>query len=274
MRTSQIRSARNLILIVLGLGSIASLHAQAIPDAPSRISLGPDDPTLFATPPEDATGSPAKVKKVQLPDFNEDIFYKYKWEFSFETGVLWINIPFIFDVFEHGDYSTNPLHYTLMPLFPTFRWHVSKIDGPSFLRGDTEIGAAIAITPILRGPEKIYGAFDLSFRRNFVYRNKRISPYFEGRLGAGFIDAKERPGINYSGNGYAQGEDYTFTVMTGAGFRYNFSPKYSAALGATYYHISNLYLSEPKWDDNGINVVGPIIGFYMRIGKPKPGAPK
>ena len=57
--------------------------------------------------------------------------------------------------------------------------------------------------------------------------------------------------------------------MTGAGVRYNFSPRYSAQLGATYYHVSNAYLSEPKWDDNGINVVGPIIGFYWRISKPK-----
>jgi len=218
-----------------------------------------------------APGSAAvTAPRLKKPDFNDDIYYRNKVEFSLETGAMWINLPFIFDVFEGGNYSTNPLHYTLVPIIPSFRWHLGKLSGPSFLRGNCDVSAAIAITLIPRGPEKIYGAFDLGIRRNFVHRNWRVAPYFEGRLGAGFIDAKERPGPGYAGNNYAQGEDYTFTVMTGAGVRYNISPRYSAQLGATYYHVSNAYLSEPKWDDNGINVVGPIIGFYWRISKPKP----
>jgi hypothetical protein len=32
----------------------------------------------------------------------------------------------------------------------------------------------------------------------------------------------------------------------------------------------NFYLSEPKYEDIGINVYGSMIGIYMRIGKPKP----
>jgi hypothetical protein len=31
-------------------------------------------------------------------------------------------------------------------------------------------------------------------------------------------------------------------------------------------HVSNAYMSEPKYDDGGINVVGPWIGFNMRMG--------
>ena len=54
--------------------------------------------------------------------------------------------------------------------------------------------------------------------------------------------------------------------MTGAGARYNFNGRYSIALGATYFHVSNAYLSEPKYDDNGINVWGPLVGFNMRLG--------
>lgn len=57
--------------------------------------------------------------------------------------------------------------------------------------------------------------------------------------------------------------------MVGFGARYNFSPRYSMDLGATYMHVSNAYLSEPKYPDNGINVCGPMVGFNVRIGKPK-----
>ena len=73
----------------------------------------------------DAPASPSvSAPKLKRPDFNDDIYYRNKVEFSLETGALWINLPFIFDVFEGGDYSTNMLHYTLIPIFPSFHWHL------------------------------------------------------------------------------------------------------------------------------------------------------
>jgi hypothetical protein len=116
---------------------------------------------------------------------------------------------------------------------------------------------------IPRGPEKVYGAFDLGVRRNFVHRNWKTAPYFEFRAGAGFIDAKRHDGV-----AWAQGKNFTFTLWSGA-VRYNFNPRYSVSLGPSYMHVSNLYLSEPKDLDNGINVTGGMIGFNMRLGKPK-----
>jgi hypothetical protein len=200
----------------------------------------------------------------KLPDFNKDIYYRNKLEFSLETGGLPINIPFVFDVFVGGDYSQKPLHYTLVPTFASLRWHMGDVRGPWILRGNTDLTTTLSLTAIPRGPEKVYGAFDLGFRRNFVYRNRRVAPYFEARVGAGFIDAKGPKGVTW-----AQGQDYTFTLMVGTGFRYNFNPRYSMSLGPTYMHVSNLYLSEPAYLDNGINVVGGLVGFNMRLGKPK-----
>jgi hypothetical protein len=197
-------------------------------------------------------------------DFNDEIYYRNKLEYSQELGVLPINIPFVFDVFVGGDYSQKPLHYTLVPIFPSLRWHMGKISGPGFLRGNTDLTLTASFTAIPRGPETHYEAFDLGFRRNFVHRNWRTSPYFEGRAGVGDINAQEPHGVKY-----AQGQDLTFTIMTGFGARYNFSPRYSMALGCTYMHVSNLYLSEPRYPDNGINVYGPMVGFNMRVGKPK-----
>lgn len=209
----------------------------------------------------------AAVTRVYRPahpaDFNTNIYYRNKLELSFETGVLPINIPFVFDVFEDNNYTQKPLHYTLVPIFPSLRWHMGSIRGPGILRGNTDLTASLSITAIPRGPETHYEAFDLGVRRNFVYRNRRTAPYFEFRTGAGFIDAK---GDHVT---WAQGQDFTFTLMLGSGVRYNFSPRYSLSLGPEYMHVSNLYMSEPKYLDNGINVWGGIIGFNMRLGRPK-----
>jgi hypothetical protein len=200
-------------------------------------------------------------------DFNSGIYYKNKVEFSLEGGMLPINLPFVFDAFVGGDYSLSPLHYTLVPVFPSLRWQMGNISGPSILRGNTDLTATLSVTAIPRGPETIYDALDLGFRRNFVRRNWRVAPYFEIRIGAGFVNAQER--YNNGWDAYAQGQDLTFTLMTGVGARYNFNGRYSMAVGATYMHMSNAYLSEPKYDDNGINVCGPLIGFNVRLSKPR-----
>jgi hypothetical protein len=230
--------------------------------SPPTLSMGQD---LAAKPPDVSIQSaPQTPQPAKLPDFNTDIYYKNKLEFSLESGYLPINIPFAFDVFVGGDYSKNPLNYTLVPIFPSLRWQMGKVSGPKFLRGNTDLTVTVSATLIPRGPENHYAAVDLGFRRNFVQPRWRVAPYFEIRIGAGLIDAQEP-----NGNAYAQGQDFTFTLMTGTGARYNFNGRYSMAVGATYFHVSNAYLSEPKYDDNGINVWGPLVGFNMRLGKPR-----
>lgn len=239
----------------------ASDDGQAIVESRVMAEGQPADENQAATdPPPDAVMlAPSKPA-----DFNEEIYYRNKLEYSVETGVLPINIPFVFDVFLGDEYSQKPLHYTLVPVFPSLRWQMGKLNGPWILRGNTDLTVTLSYTAIPRGPETRYGAFDLGFRRNFVPRNWRAAPYFETRVGAGFINAKEPEGVMY-----AQGQDFTFTLMVGSGARYNFNPRYSMELGFEYMHVSNMYESEPKYPDNGINVWGPWIGFNMRVGQPK-----
>src|ERR1039458_4902517 len=69
-------------------------------------------------------------------DFNNDIYYRNKLEFSQELGVLPFNIPFVFDVFVGDNYSQKPLHYTLVPIFSSLRWQMGKINGPWILRSE------------------------------------------------------------------------------------------------------------------------------------------
>jgi hypothetical protein len=197
-------------------------------------------------------------------DFNNDIYYRNKLEFSLETGWLPNNIPFVFDFLVGSAYTTWPLHYTMVPNIASIRWHVDGIGGPSILRGNTDFTFSGSYTAIPRGAETRYFAFDYGIRQNFVQPRWRIVPYFEARGGIGDINAKGPYGVPY-----AQGQDLTFTLMMGSGARYNFNPRYSVAAGMTYMHVSNAYLSQPRYEDLGINVYGPIVGVNVRIGRPK-----
>lgn len=197
------------------------------------------------------------------PDFNREIYYKNKLEFSFESGWLPINIPFVFDVFLGDGYNLTPLKYTLVPNIASLRWQMDSVGGPWFLRGNWDLSMSAALVVIPRGPETHYGAYIMGIRRNFVQPRWRIAPYFDGRLGLGGIDAKEPLGVLF-----AQGQDFTFTMNMGAGARYNFNPRFSISAGINWMHISNLYLSEPKYLNYGINVYGPIAGIVIRLGKP------
>ena len=205
-----------------------------------------------------------KTLRHSKPDFNRNIYYRNKLEFSYELGWLPYNIPLIFDVFVGSPYTTWPLKYTLVPNIASLRWQVDGIHGPVILRGSTDFTFSGSFTAIPRGPETRYAAFDFGIRRNFIPRNWRAVPYYEMRGGVGDINAKGPDGVLY-----AQGQDLTFTLMVGSGVRYNFNPRYSIEAGATYMHVSNAYLSQPKYEDFGINVWGPIIGFNIRLGKEK-----
>jgi len=207
----------------------------------------------------------ARPSNSTLPDFNHDIYFKNKLELSLEGGWLPINIPFIYDFLLGDPYTRYPLSYTLAPVIASLRWHIDGIDGPIILRGNTDLSLSGACTVVARGPETRYFAFNFGVRRNFVPRRSRVAPYFEMRGGIGNINAKGPYGVLF-----AQGQNTTFTYMMGAGARYNFSPRFSIAAGLTYMHVSNLDLSLPKVANYGINVYGPIIGVYTRLGRGNP----
>jgi Lipid A 3-O-deacylase (PagL) len=202
----------------------------------------------------------------ESPDLDRSIYYNNKLEFSLETGWLPSNIPFVFDCFVGDSYNQTPLRYTLAPTLASLRWQMGDVRGPGILRGTFDLSFSGAFTLIARGPETHYWAYDMGIRRNFVRRNWRAAPYFDTRLGVGRIDAKGPLGVPY-----AQGQDLTFTFMMGSGVRYNFNSRYAISVGMNYMHVSNLYLSEPRFYNYGINVYGPMVGLDMLLGKRKRG---
>ena len=249
----------------------ASCAAERLPDADA--SSGGSSTTPGDRDPEGVKNlqPEEKPRRAKPPDFNREIYYRNKLEFSLDGGWLPINIPFPLDVFVGGNYNTYPLKYTLVPIIASLRWHINGVGGPLILRGNWDLTTSGSITAIPRGPETRYFAYIMGIRRNFVPRNWRVAPYWDIRLGVGNIDAKGKYGIKY-----AQGETLTFTVGMGSGVRYNFSPRYSISAGLNFMHISNLDLSnhaptaiDPHWGtpNYGINVYGPMVGFYMQLGK-------
>lgn len=201
------------------------------------------------------------VERVRRPDRNREIYYKNKLEFSIEVGYLPVNIPFVFNFATGDPYSIDdPLRYTLMPIIASLRWQPDNIAGPLFLRGNWDVSVSLAVTPIVKGPETHYVAYVMGIRRNFVHRNWKLAPYLDGRVGAGHEDATGPKGVVYG-----QGQDFAFTVMLGGGIRYNVSPRYAFWLGTNYMHISNLYMSEPRYWNWGINVIGPMIGMEIQL---------
>ena len=212
----------------------------------------------------EASRPPVKIVQPSKPvDFNQDIYYKNKLEFSFETGWHPVNIPFVYDFAVGDSYNETPLKYTLVPVIASLRWHVDDVGGRWIFRGNFDFTFSASVTLIPRGPETHYFAFIFGVRRNFVYRNWRIVPYFDEQGGVGYIDAKEPLGVLF-----AQGQNLTFTYNMGTGVRYNLNPRYSLSAGMNYMHISNGYLSEPKFTNYGINVYGPMVGINVRLGKP------
>jgi hypothetical protein len=249
-----------------GVDEVSGSRLQLVPPLESSSSsLASDDPSegsVVAAPAQ--SPQPAKLK---LPDFNRDIYYKNKLEFSVESGYLPINIPLIYDFLVDSPYTDHPSQpYTMIPNILSIRWQHREAKGHTFLRGNWDYTFSGSYTDVERGPETRYLAFDYGIRRNFIQPRWRVAPYFEMRGGVGNINAKGPLGVLY-----AQGQDLTFTYMCGSGFRYNFNPKYSITAGVNYMHVSNFYLSDrANVEDYGINVYGPMFGFNVRLGKPKP----
>jgi Lipid A 3-O-deacylase (PagL) len=214
---------------------------------------------------ENVRASPGLIaQQHERPDRNLDIYYRNRTEFSVDVGWHPVNIPFIYDFAVGDGYNMTPLKYTLVPIVASLRWHVTNVGWRWIFRGNMDFTFSGSITAIPRGPETHYYSLDFGIRRNFVYRNWKVVPFFEQRGGAGIINAKEPLGVLF-----AQGQNLTFTYNLGVGVRYNIDSKYSFSAGMNYMHISNAYLSQPQFYNYGINVYGPMFGVDVRLGKPR-----
>ena len=267
------RNSWLLTVVVITLGTVGPLVAQT-PNSPTlsgpassltdETSGSPDRSSSTPT-----SGSPL-IRTAPRPskrDVNADFYYKHKVELSLDGGYLRENVPFMFDFLVGDDYITEFMQYTMVPVFVSLDWQMSKVSGPLFLRGAWEGTVGGAAASVARGPESKFFGYTMGLRRTFIQRRWRVVPYLDGRVGTGHIDSRGPQGVLG-----AQGQDLVFSLNISSGVRYPITRRFTLSAGVGYMHISNLYLSLPRYANNGINVVGGMVGVHMQLPSRKRGA--
>ncbi len=116
--------------------------------------------------------------------------------------------------------------------FFTARWRWGIIENDSWLQGYNQVYALFMVEPILRGPENFYYGISVGLRYNFAKPGARWIPYVSGGVGLGWIDSH----ADIFG---AQGQDFTFNILTAIGVSYQINDHWKVTGGILYQHLSN-----------------------------------
>jgi len=144
----------------------------------------------------------------------------------------------------------NPNSYEIGAVFITARKRWGTIEKDSWLRGYNQVYFLAMAEPIFRGPENFYYGISAGLRYNFVQPGRRWTPYVSGGVGLGWIDSH----ANIFG---AQGQDFTFNILSAAGISYQLNDKWKVTVGALYEHLSNGGQTDPN---PSLNLFGPQFG--------------
>ncbi len=145
----------------------------------------------------------------------------------------------------------NPNSYEIGAEFLTARVRWGVVQNDNWLRGYNQFYVSAIAEPIFRGPENHYFGFNFGLRYNFARPGSRFVPYFSGGLGLGWIDSH----ANIPG---AQGQDFTFNILTAAGISYEISKHWKLNAGILYQHLSNGGQTDPN---PSLNLLGPQVGL-------------
>ena len=158
-------------------------------------------------------------------------------EIAAETAYLWGSLA-------------NPNSYEVGAQFITARLRWGMIERDTWLRGYNQIYFLAMAQPFFRGPENYYFGISAGLRYNFVQPGWKLIPYVSGGVGLGWIDSH----ADVFG---AQGQDFTFNILTAAGVSYSVSDKLKITVGALYEHFSNAGQTTPN---PSLNLFGPQVG--------------
>ena len=145
----------------------------------------------------------------------------------------------------------NPNSYEIGAEFLTARVRWGAVQSDNWLRGYNQFYVSAMAEPIFRGIENHYFGLNFGMRYNLVRPGSRFVPYFSGGLGLGWIDS--RPEIRG-----AQGQDFTFNILTAAGISYKMTEHWKLDAGILYQHLSNGGQTDPN---PSLNLLGPQVGL-------------
>ncbi|MDZ4788324.1 MAG: acyloxyacyl hydrolase [Blastochloris sp.] len=171
-------------------------------------------------------------------------FHENRIDVSYETAAL-------FNV------GGNANSYVILPQTTSIRWQLDDVGNEGWRRGNTEWVFSGYYSPVVEGPEDHFTGAMFGPRYNFVQEGWKFVPYIESKVGFGFTTA--------SGVQGAQGQDFCFSFSVGSGVRYLVSDRLEISLGAIYQHYSNAGLSEPARLNNGLDAIGPVLGFSWKL---------
>jgi hypothetical protein len=159
-------------------------------------------------------------------------------EIAAETTYLWGSLA-------------NPNSYEVGGQFITARLRWGTIENDSWMRGYNQVYFLVMAQPFFRGPENFYYGVSAGFRYNFVQPGSRWQPYISGGVGLGWIDSH----ADVFG---AQGQDFTFNILSAVGVSYKVNDKLKVSVGALYEHFSNGGQTDPN---PSLNLFGPQVGL-------------
>ncbi len=159
------------------------------------------------------------------------------FEMAAETSYLWGSLA-------------NPNSYEVGAQFLTARWRWGTIESAGLMRGFNQVYALAMVEPILRGPETLYYGISVGLRYNFIQPGSRFQPYISGGVGLGWIDSH----ADIFG---AQGQDFTFNILSAVGVSYRVNDHWKVSAGALYQHLSNAGQTDPN---PSLNLFGPQLG--------------
>lgn len=168
--------------------------------------------------------------------FSSDILDAPRFEFAVESAYLLGII-------------NNPHGYEIGAQFLTARVRWGVIDRESWLRGYNQFYLSAMVEPVFRGVENHYFGMNFGFRYNFVRAGSRFIPYVSGGLGLGWIDSNPD-------NRGAQGQDFTFNILSAAGVSYRLNDQWKLDAGLLYQHLSNAGQTDPN---PSLNLLGPQL---------------
>jgi opacity protein-like surface antigen len=145
----------------------------------------------------------------------------------------------------------NPNSYEIGAEFLTARVRWGTMNTDSWFRGYNQFYVSAIAEPIFRGVENHYFGLNFGSRYNFFRPGSRFFPYISAGLGLGWIDS-------HSGIPGAQGQDFTFNILTAAGISYKMNDHWKLNAGILYQHLSNGGQTDPN---PSLNLLGPQIGL-------------
>jgi opacity protein-like surface antigen len=162
----------------------------------------------------------------------------HRFELALESGYL---LGFI----------NSPHSYEIGAAFLTGRVRWGVVQSDNWLRGYNQFYISGIAEPIFRGIENHYFGLNFGMRYNFVQPGTRFIPYVSGGVGLGWIDSHPNiPG--------AQGQDFTFNILTAAGVSYQLNDHWNVNAGILYQHLSNGGQTSPN---PSLNLIGPQVGL-------------